>query len=474
MRVPGGFASKLTGSFVLVLVVFGGTTILSIRQLTRSAQERETVARQYLEDVIYAERLRSAKDAEAAAGRGYLLTRNPDFLQRLEEAEIAFDRALGDLRSRVYSQAGRELLANVLSAANDYTQAQHRVLVEKGENTQPEEVRRQFEREVVPMRRHLSVTIDSFVAHKDSRLQTGYAETRALTARAVATSTIVLALGVLASAVIAWSTGRHLARTHRREQEAVRSAERALAARDELLGIVAHDLRSPLSAIIMKAAILRKASAEEKTRKHAESIESVAMRMAYLIKSLLDTASIESGKFSVSPAPCDVEETLREATEVLDSLATPKSIRLEPRLKQPVLAVMADRDRVIQVLINLIGNAIKFVFEGGKVDITAERDGNDVRFSVADTGPGIAPLHLPHIFDRFWKAETGGKKGTGLGLYIAKGIVEAHGGRIWVESQLGYGATFHFTLPFTDARPSLARNQPDDRPSHPPPETAQD
>ncbi len=471
VRAPGRFAAKLAGGFVLVLVIFAGTAILTIRQLARSAEEREAVARQYIEDVVFAERLRSAEDAEAAAGRGYLITRNPDFLQRLEEAEISFDRALGDLRSRVYSQAGRELLADVMSAATEYKQAQHRVLIEKGENAQPEEVRRQFEREVVPQRRHLSETIDAFVAHKESRLEAGYAETRALSSRAVATATIVLALAVLVSAVFAWSMGRHLTRMYRREAEAVRSAERALAARDELLGIVAHDLRSPLSAITMKAAVVRKTSTEDKTRKHAESIENVAMRMEFLIKSLLDAASIESGRFSVSGAPCDVEATLREALEMLGSLASPKSIRLEPRLKQPGLVVMADRDRVIQVLTNLVGNAIKFTFEGGKIEVTAEREGNDVRLSVADTGPGIAPAHLPHVFDRFWKAETGGKKGTGLGLYIAKGIVEAHGGRIWVESQLGHGATFHFTLPLTDTRPSSPESRPAGSVEPQPPET---
>jgi signal transduction histidine kinase len=183
--------------------------------------------------------------------------------------------------------------------------------------------------------------------------------------------------------------------------------------------------------------------------------------MEVLIKSLLDSASIEAGRFSVTRAPCDVEQAMQAAMEMLGVLAAPKSIQLELHLKQPRLGVLADYDRVIEVLTNLVGNALKFSPEGGKVEMTAERDGENVRFSVSDTGPGIAHDHLPHVFDRFWKAETGGKRGTGLGLYIAKGIVEAHGGRIWVESQIGHGATFHFTLLFTDERPSPREGQTD-------------
>jgi signal transduction histidine kinase len=107
----------------------------------------------------------------------------------------------------------------------------------------------------------------------------------------------------------------------------------------------------------------------------------------------------------------------------------------------------ADRERLLQVLNNLVGNALKFSSAGGTVRVSAERAENGVRLSVSDTGPGLDSADLPCVFDRFWKGETGGKKGTGLGLHIAKGIVEAHGGRIWVESRLGHGCQFHFTVP---------------------------
>jgi signal transduction histidine kinase len=246
--------------------------------------------------------------------------------------------------------------------------------------------------------------------------------------------------------------GRHLAGMYRREKDAVHAAQHALDARDELLCIVAHDLRSPLTAITVKAGILKRNPRDaDKVRAHSESIGNVASRMEHVIRSLLDATSMETGSFSITRAPCDAEQMVRESVEMLASVASTKAVQLDAQFRQRGLWVSADRERMLQVLTNLVGNAIKFAFEGGKVEICVDRTGEEVQFSIVDDGPGIAPAHLFHVFDRFWKGETGGNKGNGLGLFIAKGIVKAHGGHIWVESGLGQGATFRFTLPLADA-----------------------
>jgi signal transduction histidine kinase len=177
--------------------------------------------------------------------------------------------------------------------------------------------------------------------------------------------------------------------------------------------------------------------------------------MEGLIRSMLDVTTIESGHFTVRPQTCEVEDLLKETTEMLAGIAAPKQVILEC-VPTTVVNVRADKERVLQVLGNLVGNAIKFAPKGGRVEVAAARIDNEVRFSVTDNGPGIDREHLAHVFDRFWKHEAGGKKGTGLGLFIAKGIVEAHGGRIWVDSEPGHGATFRFTLPSNESGSRVA------------------
>lgn len=147
---------------------------------------------------------------------------------------------------------------------------------------------------------------------------------------------------------------------------------------------------------------------------------------------------------------------MREAVEMMLPMAVEKSLLLELNSSEPSLDVSVDKERVLQVFSNLIGNAVKFTREGGRIAISAHAEADFVRFSVSDTGQGVSAEHLPHIFDRYWQAQKEGRMGIGLGLSIVKGIVDAHQGRIWAESQPGKGTTFHFTLPRVNA-PTSAR-----------------
>ena len=233
------------------------------------------------------------------------------------------------------------------------------------------------------------------------------------------------------------------------------AAQQATRARDDVLAIVSHDLRNPIHAIYMAASFLLDVlpDAEEGDattalqRRQAEVVRRSAQRANALIGDLLDVTRIEAGRFTVSTAPVATAELVSEAVHEATPLALDKGQRLLTECPDGLPTVRADRGRVAQLLGNLIGNAIKFTPNGGRVSVRAESLGAEIRFAVTDTGPGIAPDHLPHLFDRYWQARETADLGTGLGLFIARGIAEAHGGRMWAESRLGGGATFYFTLP---------------------------
>jgi signal transduction histidine kinase len=186
---------------------------------------------------------------------------------------------------------------------------------------------------------------------------------------------------------------------------------------------------------------------DETQRRQLEILRRAADGMNRLIQDLLEVARIESGQgLTIEPGRRNVALLLADACELFQQPAEEKGLRLECSSPPEDLAIHADRDRLLQVMSNLIGNALKFTDEGG-ITVRAERMGEDVRVSVSDTGPGIPEGDRVHLFERFWQARQSRRGGAGLGLAITKGIIEAHGGRIWVESEVGRGTTFFFTLP---------------------------
>lgn len=234
--------------------------------------------------------------------------------------------------------------------------------------------------------------------------------------------------------------------------------------RDQVLGFVAHDLRNPLAAIMMQASLLQRSGAqpERRSRKPGEMIQRAATRMSRLIQDILEVSRMEGGHLSVEQERVPVQQVVSEAVEAQRPLASAAAIDLQLELPSGVAEVWADRDRILQVFENLIGNAVKFTKPGGRITCGAAPHDGAVVFWVADTGAGISAEEMPHVFDRFWQARKARRAGAGLGLQIARGIVEAHGGRIWVESTLEVGTTFRFTLPAAESvrvplRPRCAR-----------------
>jgi signal transduction histidine kinase len=248
-------------------------------------------------------------------------------------------------------------------------------------------------------------------------------------------------------------------------------AQQAVRTREEVLAVVSHDLKTPLGTIALSASLLRRlrvpAELEPKLHKHADTIARSVGRMNALIGDLLDMASLRAGQLVLDERRWPVAELVGDVLGQFEPQAMHKRLELGAGLQAVGSAwVRCDRRRVFQVLANLVGNAIKFTPELGSVRLEVEPAGDRLRFLVRDTGPGIAPEHLPHLFDPFWQAKETARLGTGLGLPIARALVAAHGGELTVESRPGEGSTFAFTLP--RAEPEEARSAPE---PHPAPDT---
>lgn len=241
-----------------------------------------------------------------------------------------------------------------------------------------------------------------------------------------------------------------------------RASVHAAQLRDRVLGIVAHDLRNPLSTILTQVWVLKRRGPEPERRsqKPMDVIERAAKRMNRLIQDLLDVALMEAGQLTIERAQLSAGGLVVEAVDLQRPLASSSSLELRVEVDPDVPDVLGDRDRLLQVFENLIGNALKFTKAGGRITAGAASRDDEVVFRVSDTGSGIASENLPRVFDRFWQATRAGRQGGGLGLAITKGIVEAHGGRIWVQSTAGSGSTFFFTIP----RVSAAQDRLSDRP----------
>jgi signal transduction histidine kinase len=228
----------------------------------------------------------------------------------------------------------------------------------------------------------------------------------------------------------------------------------ALSNRDNFLGLVSHDLRNLLGGIVISAELLSAKAPDNEdgaqTLATTARIQRYAARMNRLIGDLIDVASIDAGQLAIASVPGDAGTLIAEAVETFQAAASAQGISLQTEIVEGPLLADFDHDRMLQVLANILGNAIKFTSRGGSIRVRGEHTGAELRFCISDTGSGIPGNLLEAIFERFWQVGKEDRRGVGLGLYISRHIVEAHGGKIWAESTLGEGSRLCFTLPGPD------------------------
>jgi signal transduction histidine kinase len=241
-------------------------------------------------------------------------------------------------------------------------------------------------------------------------------------------------------------------RLYESERGARAQAESIAQARQDIIAVVSHDLRSPMSSIVANASIIKRklAKGETDTIARIETIERSVARMDSLVNDLLDTARIQAGNLGIDAKAEDVASMLDQVVEQFRPVLAVKQQSLDVILRGEMPAVKCDRERIFRVFSNLIGNAGKFSPAGSTIIVEAIARHGEILFSVIDRGCGISSEQRLHIFEPYWQASQQRQQGLGLGLAIAKGIVEAHDSRIWVESEVGSGSRFLFTLPCAD------------------------
>jgi PAS domain S-box-containing protein len=231
-------------------------------------------------------------------------------------------------------------------------------------------------------------------------------------------------------------------------------ATRAIKTREQVLSIVSHDLKNPLMGILLSTELLlNRAPAEERRRgwKQLDRIRRGVQQMRHMVEDLLDASGIDAGRLAVELGDHPAGEVLEDALELLQPIAQARGIEVHADLPAATLMLRCDRNRLLQVLNNLIGNAIKFTPNGGQVTITCDRYPGEALVTIQDSGPGIPPELLPHLFQPYVQGDTAAYQGRGLGLFISRGIVDAHGGRIWADPEVGRGAKFQFTIPLVSS-----------------------
>lgn len=437
------FARQLVigvATLVLITVITGAVAIVALRDTTHV---QEAVARDFATDLMAVERLRFEAEHLVASTRGYLIRRDHAGGTKFTDQSRELERLLDDLHARGLDEASQSFLHRIDAAAADY------IATTKQVPAHDSDALGFYEEALQPKRELLQRYLTEFVEHQQNIFEEELRSARSAASSAQVTVVVTTGLALLLSTGLALVVMRKLGRLYTQERAAARLAQREATARQEVLAVVSHDLRNPLNTIVLASSLLDSAiDAQHPLRRHATAIANAAERMTHMIGEILDETRIEAGTIKLHRSAVDVGGLLATTQQLFQSRAEARSIRLEIAPPQEPVAAWADPERVVQVLSNLVSNALRFTPERGAIVATASQRASEVEIAVSDTGPGLPAAYRAHVFERHWQAPGSGPSGgLGLGLYICKNLVEAHGGQILVEDAPGGGARFRFTLP---------------------------
>ncbi len=437
MKLGAGFLATILAAIVVCVIALFG--------LIESEKLSHVVLSDYAQDLILAGRLRAEEESRVATSRGFLITGDRAYLGKMDIAQRDFMRDLVLLQKSGVSVPHDKLLSDLKSADDSYQRTLAEFIQARAAGVQLKDLIRRFENRLQPEREKLEKSVDSYIAYTRLQLEGEKAalskSNRSIFHLVIAASLIALAL----AGAMAFVITKTLSRLYSEVQDAAKM-------REEIVEMVAHDLRNPIAAVILSAQLLLRMAKSKNTidseeiRQRAENIKRATDRVNGLIGGLLDLARMKAGTLTIEAASVSTNEIFADVFELFQNIAREKGVVLEIQ-QVPLASIFCDFERIVQVFSNLIGNALKFSAPNQKIVFGTRLENGAVVFFVADQGPGISEEEQLHVFERYWQAGTHKKAGAGLGLAICKGIIAAHGGKIWVTSHLGFGATFYFTIP---------------------------
>ncbi len=454
----GKFKARILAGVSSVLFILLMGFMISFLFINRAAQTKDSLVRVEMEQAMDATRLLALNAKMSADHRTYLLTGEKTFISQLRDDRREFADTATKLKEASIAPYGRMLVERVEVLEKEISKLDEESIRARAKGPLSAEMTRELARQLVPARQSIMDDLQELLRHKSSILEEKKAEALETTTTMQRWIVITTAAAFILSLLVGLVYSKKLVTLHTQLagafsslKEHEESLKRAIRSRDEMVAVISHELKNPLTALGTGIALIQRILPEEEALKEVRTvlnrIEPSLGRMNRLISDLLDITRIEAKTLKVNIEPFDLSATIAEVVQGYGSMAAEKSIELSLEATDDARAVLGDKDRIAQTLSNLLSNAIKFTSEGGRITVTARRMDSFVEVRVKDTGKGISPEHLPHVFDRFWQARDSASMGTGLGLAVAKGLVEAHGGKIGVESKIGEGTTVFFTLP---------------------------
>ena len=426
------------------LLLIAITTVAAITALRIASAGTGELASEFAAELTLVQQLRVRSEEVVVASRGYLLTGEGRYRARFDNATSQLESDLATLRTRRLDGRNAVDTDAVEQAAIAYTVAAKRAGDERSTMGTASAIVPYFDATLQPLRDRLENAVETFVTHERARFDASLGEARA---EARDAQIVLVAGAILANAIwiaLAIFVSRKLSLQFEEVKAAQEVAKSAAAAREEVLAVVSHDLRNPLQAIVMGVALMNDTVHDERGRRHLHTVGNAAERMRHMLDELIEVARIDGHSLVLKRETCKAKQLVDETLELFQTRAVEHEIALRSEASDAPL--LCDRERMLEILSNLVGNAFKFAPPGGEIIVKAEPTAHQIRFVVSDTGPGVEPDQVPHLFERFWQGRKA-RDGLGLGLYICKQLVEAHHGVIGVDSHLGEGTKVWFTVP---------------------------